>query len=121
MPTFRRLLGFLRPYRGTVVLSAALAAVAMIMTVAIPWLTGQAIDAIRGDDGARLDRLAIAVAAAGVLRLALPPAPGWLRLVPPLARPLVAGRFSLAVEQDLRQRLYAICSRSSSRSSTASR
>src|SRR3954470_14622738 len=95
MPTFRRLLGFLRPYRGTVVLSAALAAVAMIMTVAIPWLTGQAIDAIRGDDGARLDRLAIAVAAAGVLRLVLT-----------VARRLVAGRVSLAVEQDLRQRLF---------------
>ena len=45
--TFGRLLGFLRPYRRSVVLSGLLATAAMAMTVAIPALTGRAIDQIR--------------------------------------------------------------------------
>ena len=95
MATFRRLLGFLRPYRGAVALSALLAAGAMGMTVLIPWLTGQAIDQIRRHDGSGLDRLGLVVAAAGVARLLLT-----------VSRRLVAGRVSLDVEQDLRQRVY---------------
>jgi ATP-binding cassette subfamily B protein len=93
--TFRRLLGFLAPYRSAVVLSAVLAAGAMGMTVVIPWLTGQAIDDIRQGDGSGLDRLGLLVAAAGVGRLVLT-----------VARRLLAGRVSLGVEQDLRQRVY---------------
>jgi ATP-binding cassette subfamily B protein len=93
--TFRRLLGFLAPYRAAVALSAALAALAMAMTVVIPWLTGQAIDQIRAHDSSDLDRLGIFIAAAGVGRLLLT-----------VARRLVAGRVSLGVEQDLRQGLY---------------
>src|SRR5215210_1624107 len=96
MATFRRLLKFLRPYRGGVILSAILAALAMVATVAIPWLTGRAIDQVRGGDRADLRLLAAAVAVAGVLRLALT-----------VARRLVAGRVSLGVEVDLRRRLYA--------------
>ena len=50
MRTFRRLLGFLRPYRRTLIVSLVLAWAAMGMTVAIPWLVGEAVDAIqRGD------------------------------------------------------------------------
>jgi ATP-binding cassette subfamily B protein len=94
--TFVRLLGFLRPYRGGVIASAVLAALAMGATVAIPWLTGRAIDQVRSGDKATLRDLAIAVAAAGVLRLALT-----------VARRLVAGRVSLGVELDLRRRMYA--------------
>jgi ABC-type multidrug transport system fused ATPase/permease subunit len=93
--TFRRLLGFLRPYRASVALSALLAAGAMGMTVLIPWLTGQAIDDIRRHDGSGLDRLGLLIAAAGVARLVLT-----------VSRRLVAGRVSLDVEQDLRQRVY---------------
>jgi ABC-type multidrug transport system fused ATPase/permease subunit len=93
--TFRRLLGFLAPYRSAVVVSAVLAAGAMGMTVVIPWLTGQAIDDIRQGDGSGLDRLGLLVAAAGVGRLVLT-----------VARRLLAGRVSLGVEQDLRQRVY---------------
>jgi ATP-binding cassette subfamily B protein len=95
LPTFRRLLGFLRPYRRGVALSGALACAAMLMTVAIPWLTGQAINEIRAGDKPGLETLAIAVAAAGVLRLALT-----------VVRRLVAGRVSLGVERDLRGRMY---------------
>ena len=47
MLTFRRLLGFLRPYRRAVVWSFVLAFGAMGATVLIPYLTGLAINAIR--------------------------------------------------------------------------
>src|SRR3954471_7490945 len=95
MATFRRLLGFLRPYRRGVVVSAVLAAAAMVMTVAIPWLTGRAIDQMREGDHSGLRTLALAVLAAGVLRIALT-----------IARRLIAGRVSLGVELDLRRRMY---------------
>jgi ABC-type multidrug transport system fused ATPase/permease subunit len=91
-----RLLGFLRPYRRGVLLSAALAACAMAMTAAIPWLTGRAIDQMREGDHTGLRTLALAVLAAGVLRITLT-----------VARRLIAGRVSLGVEMDLRERMYA--------------
>ena len=69
MATFVRLLGWLRPYRTGVVWSGLLAAVAMVMTVAIPWLTGRAIDRVREGDKAGLTTLGLAVLGAGVLRL----------------------------------------------------
>ena len=95
MPTFRRLLGFLAPYKRGVAASAVLAALAMVFTVTIPWLTGQAIDAVRERDRDALLLLGLAVAGAGLLRLALT-----------VARRLVAGRVSLGVEYDLRERMY---------------
>jgi ABC-type multidrug transport system fused ATPase/permease subunit len=95
MATFVRLLGWLRPYRRGVVLSGLLAAAAMVMTVAIPWLTGRAIDQVREGDKAGLTTLGLAVLAAGVLRLGLT-----------VARRLIAGRVSLGVELDLRNRMY---------------
>jgi ATP-binding cassette subfamily B protein len=94
--TFVRLLGWLRPYRGGVVLSALLAAAAMVMTVAIPWLSGRAIDQIREGDRTGLTVLGLAVLGAGVLRLALT-----------VARRLLAGRVSLGVELDLRNSMYS--------------
>ncbi|MEY2532864.1 MAG: ATP-binding cassette, subfamily bacterial, partial [bacterium] len=95
MATFGRLLGFLRPYGRGVALSGLLAAVAMVMTAAIPWLAGRAIDEIRAGDRTALRDLVLVVLLAGVLRLALT-----------VARRLVAGRVSLGVELDLRQRMY---------------
>ncbi len=95
MATFGRLLGFLRPYRTGVTAALLLAAAAMTMTVAIPWLTGRAIDAIRSGDQPGLKWLGLAVALAGVLRLALT-----------VVRRLVAGRVSLGVERDLRDDMY---------------
>src|ERR1700704_3938699 len=47
MRTFWRLLSFLRPYRAGVVASLVLAAAAIGFTVAIPYLTGPAINAVR--------------------------------------------------------------------------
>jgi ABC-type multidrug transport system fused ATPase/permease subunit len=95
MRTFRRLLGFLRPYRRTLIISLAFAWAAMGMTVAIPWLVGQAVDAIESGERPDLLPLALVIVGAGVLRLGLT-----------LVRRLVAGRVSLAVEFDLRERVY---------------
>jgi len=95
MATFVRLLGFLRDYRLGVWVSGVLAVLAMVATVAIPGLTGAAISAIQAGDRDRLRLLAIAIVAAGVLRLGLT-----------VARRLVAGRVSLGVEVDLRNRVY---------------
>jgi len=94
MKTFWRLLGFLRPYRGGVAVSFVLAAAAMGTGVLIPYLVGRTVDEI-GDGGANLWPLAGAVAAAGVLRLAFS-----------INRRIVAGRVSLGVEYDLRNRIY---------------
>jgi ABC-type multidrug transport system fused ATPase/permease subunit len=95
MVTFRRLLQFLRPYRKGVTWSFVLAAGAMGATVLIPFLTGRAINAISDHHRHDLELIAVAIAAAGVLRLALS-----------ASRRLVAGRVSLAVELDMRNRLY---------------
>src|ERR671930_1153914 len=95
MKTFWRLLGFLRPYRRGVVVSFALAGAAMGTGVLIPYLVGRTVDEIRRG-GANLWPLAAAVAVAGVLRLAFS-----------VVRRLVAGRVSLGVEYDLRNRMYA--------------
>ena len=95
MKTFWRLLGFLRPYRRGVLVSFALAAVAMGVSILIPYLVGRTVDDI-GKEGANLWPLGLAVAGAGVLRLVFS-----------VARRLVAGRVSLGVEYDLRNLMYA--------------
>jgi ABC-type multidrug transport system fused ATPase/permease subunit len=96
MLTFRRLLGFLGPYRSGVVWSFGLAAGAMVATVLIPFLTGKAIDAIRSHSHHELTIWAIAIGVAGIARLVLS-----------VFRRLIAGRVSLGVELDLRNSLYA--------------
>ena len=94
MQTFRRLLGFLRPYRSGVLASFALAAVAMGMGALIPYLVGRAVDDIR-DGGANLTPLALVIAAAALGRMCFS-----------IVRRLVAGRVSLGVEMDLRNLMY---------------
>src|SRR5215211_6331636 len=67
----------------------------MGMGVLIPYLVGRTIDDVRGD-GANLEPLVWALIGAGVLRLAFS-----------VVRRLVAGRVSLGVEFDLRNRMYS--------------
>ena len=71
MRTFGRLLGFLRPYKRGVVVSLVLAAFAMVCTVAIPWLTGQAVNKITAHDQAGLRSLAFAILGVAAVRLVL--------------------------------------------------
>jgi len=105
MSSFLRLLSFLRPYRKEVAGSTLLAVAAVGVGVAIPYLSGEAINAIRqgaahralhGHDLHRLQLYAGLIAAAVCLR--------WLLTV---GRRLLGGRVSLGVEYDLRQLLFA--------------
>ncbi len=109
MATFRRLLGFLAPYKRGMIVSWSLASLAMVMTVALPRLTGAAVEAIqkgasatgdhhlaaRAHDRETLLTLALAIVAVVLARWVLT---YWRRMV--------AGRVSLGVEYDLRERLY---------------
>ena len=95
MRTFLRLLGFLRPYRAGTLWALVLASFAMVGTAALPWLTGRAIDQIQQGDRGALRLLCGAIVAAALGRLVLS-----------VARRLVAGRVSLGVEVDMRDRLY---------------
>jgi ATP-binding cassette subfamily B protein len=109
MKTFYRLLGFLRAYKRGLSASWALASVAMVMTVALPYLTGRAVDALRtgalhahrhelaarNHDRHTLLLVAIAIAIAVLVRWALT-----------YMRRMIAGRVSLGIEYDLRERLY---------------
>jgi ABC-type multidrug transport system fused ATPase/permease subunit len=95
--TFRRLLGFLRPYRRAVVASLVFAWLAMVVTVLIPWLVGQTVNAIseQPPDKDAILPLVLAIGGAGVLRLGLT-----------VVRRLIAGKVSVNVEFDLRERMY---------------
>jgi ABC-type multidrug transport system fused ATPase/permease subunit len=95
MSTFWRLIGFLRPYRKGVIWSFVLAFGALGATVLIPYLTGLAINAIRDHHRHDLVMLALAILAAGLVRLVLS-----------VFRRLIAGEVSLGVELDLRNTLY---------------
>ena len=89
-------MGYLRPYRLQLWGSLIFAWAAMGMTVLIPWLIGEAVNAIEDGDKPDLLPLALAIVGAGILRLGLT-----------VVRRVVAGKVSLAVEFDLRQQFYA--------------
>ncbi len=89
------MLGFLLPYRRSVAISLALACLAMVGAVAIPYLVGRVVDAVTAGNRDELLPLAAAIVGAGALRLLLS-----------VSRRLIAGRVSLGVEYDLRNRLY---------------
>jgi ABC-type multidrug transport system fused ATPase/permease subunit len=95
--TVRRLFGFLRPYRGQVIVSALLAIGSQVAVLTIPYLTGRAIDATRA--GHR-DRSALMLDAGLIV------AAGALQGILMFWRRFLAGRLSLAVEYDLRNAMY---------------
>src|SRR5919204_3842480 len=94
--TFVRLLGFLRPYTASMVVSVVLAAGAQAAALAVIFLTKAVVTAIRHGTRGELRDLVIAVVAVGLARA--------LAMV---GRRLIAGRQALAVEMDLRTQLYA--------------
>jgi ABC-type multidrug transport system fused ATPase/permease subunit len=106
MPTFYRLLGFLRPYKRGLIISWALASMAMVMTVLIPPLMGHAVETI--NTGASQHSSAARAHARHTLELLA----GGLVLVTLVrwgltyARRMIAGRVSLGLEYDLRHLLY---------------
>jgi ATP-binding cassette subfamily B protein len=94
--TFIRLLGFLRPYKRSVALSVVLAVGSQAAGLALPFLTGYAIDhALPDQDSEMLELIIAAIVILGLLRGAM--------LV---GRRFIAGKQSLAVEFDLRNALY---------------
>jgi ABC-type multidrug transport system fused ATPase/permease subunit len=109
MRTFYRLLGFLRAYRRGLTASWALACAAILVTVALPVLTGTAVDALRTgalhtqrhELAARNhDRHTLLLVALAIVGAVL------IRWVLTYMRRLIAGRVSLGIEYDLRELLY---------------
>ena len=97
MQILLRLLTFLRPYRGKVAITAVCAAGLMACSITLPYLTGRVIDQVLGEgDRAALAPLVWAVVGIAVVRMALGVLRRW-----------VSGQVSLAVEYDLRARLFA--------------
>ncbi|HTR74500.1 MAG TPA: ABC transporter ATP-binding protein [Solirubrobacterales bacterium] len=96
MRTYRRLMGFLRPYRAQLWGSLIFAWAAIGMSVLIPLLLSHGINAIKDGDKPDLLPLALAILGAAILRMGLT-----------VVRRLVAGKVSLGVEFDLRQIFYA--------------
>ncbi len=105
MTTFYRLLGFLRPYKRGMIISWGLASLAMVMTVALPALTGKAVQIIStgprhqvAAQASARHELTLIAAAIALIVLARWGFMYWRRMV--------AGRLSLGVEYDLRKLLY---------------
>jgi ABC-type multidrug transport system fused ATPase/permease subunit len=95
--TFARLMGFLRPYKVSLIVSIVLAVASQTAAIALIWLTGAVIDkALATHDRQMLWILVSAVLAIGFARAALM-----------AGRRLISGRQALAVEMDMRQALYA--------------
>jgi ATP-binding cassette subfamily B protein len=78
-----------------VIASLVFAWLAMGVTVLIPWLVGRAVNAVNAHDRSAILPLVLAIVGAGVLRLGLT-----------VVRRLIAGKVSVAVEFDLRERMY---------------
>jgi ABC-type multidrug transport system fused ATPase/permease subunit len=95
--TFARLLGFLRPYKLSLVVSIVLAVGSQAAQIALVWVTKNVIDdAIAPHDPGKLWVFIWAIVGLGVLRAVLM-----------AGRRLISGKQALAVEMDLRQGLYA--------------
>ena len=97
MRVLLRLLRFLTPYTGKVAVTAVSAVGLMACSVTLPYLTGRVIDDVLegGDRGALAPLVWAVVGVVGV------------RMVFGVLRRWVSGRVSLAVEFDLRARLFA--------------
>jgi ABC-type multidrug transport system fused ATPase/permease subunit len=93
--TFVRLLRFLWPYRLSLAVSVVLAIGSQAAALALPWLSGSVVGAIRADERHRLPLLIGVVLAVGLTRA--------LMMV---GRRLISGRQALAVELDMRNAIY---------------
>ena len=92
-----RLLGFLNPYRASLIVSSALAILSQLASVLVPVLTGVVINEI--DDGADTRLLVLEIVAIVVL--------GLVRGALMYGRRIISGRQALGVEYDLRDELYS--------------
>src|SRR5438105_15463900 len=95
--TFARLLGFLRPYKLSLVVSTVLAAASQAAQVAIAFLTGTAVGRVVG----RHDRRGLELIVAAVVVI------GLAKALFMVGRRLLSGRQAPGVEFDLRHALHA--------------
>jgi ABC-type multidrug transport system fused ATPase/permease subunit len=94
--TFVRLLGFLRPYKGSLLVSTILAVLSQAAAIAIVVLVGEAIDGIEAQRGTRtLAWVVLAIVVVGFLKAAFM-----------VGRRLISGRQALGIEKDMREGLY---------------
>jgi ATP-binding cassette subfamily B protein len=95
--TFFRLLGFLRPYTSSLVISTVLAVAYQAAQIAMVWVTGKGVidNAITPHDAQKLWMYVGIIVGLGVLRALLM-----------CGRRMISGRQALSVEMDLRQGLY---------------
>jgi ATP-binding cassette, subfamily B, bacterial len=95
--TFVRLLGFLRPYRLSLVVSIVLAVGSQAAQIALIWVTGRVVDhAIRPRDSHELWIFVWTVVGLGAVKALLM-----------TGRRLISGKQALGVELDMRNGLYA--------------
>jgi ATP-binding cassette subfamily B protein len=95
--TFIRLLGFLRPYKGSLLVSTILAVLSQGAAIAIVLLVGEAIDGIKQQRGtATLAWVVLAILVVGFLKAAFM-----------VGRRLISGKQALGIEKDMREGLYA--------------
>jgi ABC-type multidrug transport system fused ATPase/permease subunit len=95
--TFVRLLGFLKPYKLSLIVSIVLACGSQASQIALVWVVGGVIDkAIIPHDSAQLNVYIWTIVGLGALKAVLM-----------VGRRLISGRQALGVELDLRNALYA--------------
>ena len=94
--TFWRLLGFLAPYKATLVISLVLAVFAQGGSLAFPWLTKDVVAAINAHHRSQLPTLIGIVLAVGLVKALCT-----------VGRRLISGKQALAVELDMRNAIYA--------------
>ena len=95
--TFARLLGFLRPYKWSLIVSILLAIGSQAAAVVTAFLTGDGLQrAVTGQDTSTIWWIAAAILVVGAIRALLM-----------VGRRLISGRQALGVEFDMRNGLYA--------------
>ena len=95
--TFWRLLGFLKPYKWSLVVSIVLAIGSQAAAVAIAFITGSGLEhALRAGDRGTIWKYGLAILAFGLIRSLLM-----------MGRRLISGRQALGVEFDMRNAMYA--------------
>jgi ATP-binding cassette, subfamily B, bacterial len=95
--TFVRLLGFLKPYKFSLVVSILLACGSQAAAIALVWVTGGVIDkAIQPKDSSKLWTYVWVIVGLGVIKAAMM-----------VGRRLISGKQALGVEMDMRNGLYA--------------
>ena len=110
--TFIRLLGFLRPYKRSLLVSTILAVLSQAAAIAIVVLVGAAIDGIERAARAPMRWLD---------RRRDPRPSASLKAAFMVGRRLISGRQALGIEKDMREGLYAHLLGSRSASTTGTR